>query len=214
MPEPGKNAPGLKGFPTPNEMPSDDGYLVFRFNRENDWAGLLLGAAQALTYDWNFYQWGTLTPGEAAEAWREIVQQAPYNVIDTSVPTPFWDDETDVDDQEPAATQTWYGHVEDAAEPPTALTFVEDAAIWAGTGFILFSLGAAGIAPAIFFRTKAPQWVMQHRNDNAGDIIRYFVDGSLVSEWLDDGSGDIQDVPLAGDAELSEHDLYITIEKA
>lgn len=74
----GKNAPGLRGFPTPDDMAPDGGYVVFRVPKDNQWAGLILGAAQLLSYSYNFYEWGDMTPDEAAEAFRVIVDQAPY----------------------------------------------------------------------------------------------------------------------------------------
>lgn len=78
MTVPGKNAPGLKGYPTPNAIPEDIGYRVFRFPDSDEWVGLLMGAAYELTKAYNFYEWGELTPEEAAEAWKLIVDQAPY----------------------------------------------------------------------------------------------------------------------------------------
>lgn len=179
-----------------------------------------MGAVAVLAEEWRWYPYGDLTPAEAADAWNDIINQVFFDsvygggVCAAPVQTPFWDDDVDVDDEAPADDQRWYGYVTDAASPPSSLTFVEDAAIWTVTGFILLSLGGAGIAPALFFRAKAPAFVMQHRNDNAGDIIRYFIDGSLVSEWSDDGSGDIIDVPLSGDPDNETHDVYVTIEKA
>lgn len=86
MPAPGKNAPGLRGFPTPNSVPDESGYTVFRFPNDNEWVGLLLGAAQLLTKAYNFYQWGELTPDEAAAAWQVIVDQAPYNGCPATLP--------------------------------------------------------------------------------------------------------------------------------
>lgn len=83
---PGKLEPGLKGFPTPDEVPEEVGYLVFRFPNSNDWAGLLLGALDALSKEYNWYQWGELTPAEAAEAFKDIVTQAPYDTCGCTLP--------------------------------------------------------------------------------------------------------------------------------
>jgi len=79
MPPDAKTSRGQRGFPTPNEMPLDGGYLVFRIPKDNEYVGLLLGAAELLTQPWNYYQWGDLTPQEAASKWDEIVNQAPLN---------------------------------------------------------------------------------------------------------------------------------------
>jgi len=86
MPPNGKYAEGLRGFPTPNDVPADGGYIVFRIPKDNEWAGLILGAAQALTEHWNFYQWGDMLPEEAAEAFRQIVNQAPYEACGCEQP--------------------------------------------------------------------------------------------------------------------------------
>lgn len=83
----GKNASGLRGFPTPNNVSPDGGYVVFRLPENNEWAGLILGAAQALSYAYNFYEWGDMTPDEAAEAFRQIVDVAPFNTCGCVLPT-------------------------------------------------------------------------------------------------------------------------------
>jgi len=78
MTEPGKNAPGLKGFPTPNEAAETASYLLLYF-QDKEWAQYALGALKALTVGYNWYKSGDLDVDEAAEAFRLIVQDAPYN---------------------------------------------------------------------------------------------------------------------------------------
>lgn len=80
MTEPGKNAPGLKGFPTPNTAAGIEAYLLFLFP-DAEWAQYILGACETLQYAYNWYESGDLSPDDAAEALRVIVQQAPYNFI-------------------------------------------------------------------------------------------------------------------------------------
>lgn len=87
MPPDGKYAQGLRGFPTPNDVPDDGGYIVFRIPRSNEYAGLILGAAQLLAYGYNWYQWGDLTPDEAADKFRIIVDQAPFNACGCTQPS-------------------------------------------------------------------------------------------------------------------------------
>jgi len=82
----GKNAPGLRGFPTPNSVAGTSGYTVFRFPNDPAWGQLLLGAAQMLAYAWNWYESGDLTPEEAADAFRQIVEQAPYEACACTLP--------------------------------------------------------------------------------------------------------------------------------
>lgn len=80
MPDVGKNAPGLRGFPTPNTAADTFAYLLFYFN-DPVWAQYLLGAARTLTDVYNWYEAGDMSPDDAAEAFRQIVQDAPYNVL-------------------------------------------------------------------------------------------------------------------------------------
>jgi len=82
MTEPGKNAPGLTGFPTPNDAAEEAAYLLLRF-QDKKWAQYALGALKALTVGYNWYKSGDLDVDEAAEAFRLIVQQAPYNKLPT-----------------------------------------------------------------------------------------------------------------------------------
>lgn len=208
---PGFEFPGQTGFPTPDDVPEDEGYIIFRFPNSNDWAGLIMGAAQQLTYPWNFSQWGALTPDEAADAWRLIVQQAPHNLAVETVDTPYWDDSTDVDDEMSIDDQPWYGRVEDPSVPPDELTFIEDAAIWAFTGLIaVATVAEVGFAPAIAFRTIAPKFVVAIRTGDLGRIIRLFVDGSEAARVEDDGSGDIVEMQVVADPDLEDHQIYIT----
>lgn len=82
----GKYAQGLRGFPTPNNIPADGGYIVFRIPSDNEWAGLILGAAQLLAQEYNWYQWGDMTPEEASQAFQVIVNQAPYDTCGCTLP--------------------------------------------------------------------------------------------------------------------------------
>lgn len=78
MAEIGKHAAGLTGFPTPNEAAGLAGYLLLLFP-DKEWAQYALGALDLLTVAYNWYEAGDLDTEEAAEAFRVIVQEAPYN---------------------------------------------------------------------------------------------------------------------------------------
>lgn len=200
---PGKLEPGLKGFPTPNEIPEEQGYLIFYFPNSNDWVGLLLGAVKELTYEYNWYQWGALTTAEAAEAFKDIVTEAPYNLIEGGTPAPYWDTPEDADDQEPADEQPWYGKME-------GTTFVEDVGIWVITGFIAYS---GQIGAAIAFKTFAPRFVLAWKQDGIAGAIRVFIDG--VDNGLLDTYSDTPGVIEAnyiGDPDLEEHDILMVLE--
>jgi len=80
MTEPGKFAPGLKGFPTPNTATGAFTYLLFYLD-DPLWAQYILGACKPLGFEYNWYEAGDLLPDEASEAFRLILQQAPLNKL-------------------------------------------------------------------------------------------------------------------------------------
>jgi hypothetical protein len=104
-----------------------------------------------------------------------IAQMTEGCVIEAEIPTPFWDEAGDLDDQAPAETQEWYGYVTDPEAPADELTFIENATIWAFTGFIAY---AGDIGAALFFRTIAKSWVLAWRRGDLGEVIRVIVDGA------------------------------------
>jgi len=86
---PGKNFPGQKGFPTPNNTPDDTVRRVFIVPNSEEWLGLLEGAVQVLLDEWRYFDWGELTPAEAAAAFNTIILASYTNVcpyVPNSVP--------------------------------------------------------------------------------------------------------------------------------
>lgn len=87
MTEIGKHAPGLKGFPTPNTAAGTIAYLLLYFP-DQEWAQYALGALRALEAGYNWYEAGDVLPDDAAEAFRVIDEQAPFNKLPScSLPT-------------------------------------------------------------------------------------------------------------------------------
>lgn len=206
----GKHAHGLRGFPTPDYPADDESYLLFYFP-DGLWAQYLLGALRALVYEYNWYEAGGMMPDEASEAFRLIIQEAPYNLLTDTTPTPFWDEDTDVDDDFPADAQPWYGTVSDPTVSQDELTFVENALVWAFTGFIAAATFEVGAAPAILFNTVAKKMVIANRRGDIGAIIRIWIDGSMAAE-VDTSSyteGDVIRTTIIGNPDLSTHDLAI-----
>lgn len=207
--------PNDNNYPTPSfdqpvtspSVDPDEGDLVSAsFNA--DWIPVMEGALDSLMLPSSWA--GThdeinLALNRAAML-KDIIAGASVRTIDT----PYWDDSSDVDDEEPVDTQPWYGKVEDPAVPPDELTFVEDAAIWILTGLLAIGTPEVGFAPAIAFRTIAPKFVVAIRTGNFGRIIRLFVDGSEAARVEDDGSGDIVEVPVLADPSLETHQIYLT----
>lgn len=123
------------------------------------------------------------------------------------VPTPYWDDENDVDDQETVEMQTWYGRVSNPTAPAGSLDFIEDASIWVVSGMVALATGSVGVALA--FRTFVRNFVLIQKQGDVGETIRYVIDGRDMTTITGDGSGDLVSVNMVGDPSLSEHQFYI-----
>jgi len=168
---PGKEFPGQKGFPTPDDTPLDEGYLLFTFPNSNDWAGLLLGAADALSHEWNFYNWGEMLPDEAADAWRQIINQAPYNLREPNVPAPYWEDGDEADDEAPIETQQWYGYVSEG-------NFIEDAGVWLISNFL-----ASALSPTVatLYATHQRKVRLAFLEGGPGKVVTVYVNDIVVA---------------------------------
>lgn len=153
-----------------------------------------------------------MTPQEAAE--RMTVMLTDYyngqcgGTVEETVPTPYWDDATDLDDETPIDLQEWYGLVTDWTAPIDGLTFVENAAVWAITGFVAY---AAGIGAAVTFRTVARNFVLAVQREDAGEAIRVIVNG--VQETKIDTTpyapGEVIEVPIAAETAADYYDILI-----
>lgn len=210
MPTPGKNFPGQKGYPTPNSAPEETFRRVFVLPNNDEWLGLLMGAVQLLTEEWRYYEWGEFTAAETAAAFNQIILDA-YDGVGESMPTPFWDEDSDVDDEEPVETQPWYGYVTNPDAPPDELDFVTEAAIWTITGFLAVATVELGFAPAILFNTVARKLVIPMRRGDLGEIIRIWIDGSegATVDTTPYAPGDIVRVQVVGDPDEETHQLII-----
>ncbi len=184
MTEAGKFAPGLKGFPTPDTASGESSYLLFLFP-DKKWSQWILGATKPLEAEYNWYLSGEMTTDEAAEAFRLINQQAPYNLLSEGarVPAPYWDGGADVDLDATQDAQTWYGELVPvmmgmgAAEP--TLDWFENLAIWAFAGFIAY---AGQPLAAIAFVPFARKFVLSFKKGVAGAIVRVIFDGLHLAD--------------------------------
>lgn len=167
------------------------------------------GALLELTYEWNWEQFGTMTPKETALAMLEIYNAyALDSACEELVPTPYWDNTEDVGDEAPFETQEWYGYVTDPEASPSELTFVEDILIWAFTGFLAIGTGSLNVAVA--FRTIAPRFVLAMRSDDFVEVIRVIIDGEEVARKSTSGTaGDILEMDIVGNPENDDHMMYI-----
>lgn len=167
----------MKGFPTPNAAADTPSYLLFLFE-DDTWAQWVLGALKDMCFEYNWYKSGDLETWEASEAFRLIIQQAPYNLTPADVPAPWWDEDSadDADDEMPKDAQPWYGQIVIIDDN---LTFVENAFIWAVAGFIAYA-GLPGAA--LSFVPIARKFVVTVKGNPLGGIIRFFADAVAIGE--------------------------------
>lgn len=148
--------------------------------------------------------------GNLAQKLISALSEAPCGV--SEFPTPFWDTGDDVNDEQPAETQEWYGEVTDASAPANALTFVENAALWTTLGFIAYSPApVAPAAPAIFFRTSAPRFALDFSRGDVREVFRVVVDAADYSTVDTDDMivDEVVQLSVDGLDEQPTHDIII-----
>ena len=178
------------------------------------------GALLPMVYK-NSWEQGELaiSPEDASEASFLMLQEFWESECPTDVPTPYWDDDTSVDDEATPEAQEWYGEVTDALAPADELTFVENAVIWLLTGFVAVAaaptLGGAAAA-ALFFRTTAVRFVLAFNRGDTDEIIRVVIDSADYGtvNTADVAPGGIIELPINGLADLSTHDILIITQAA
>ncbi len=190
----------------PPQVDPDEGTTIaVAYNPE--WGPVLSAACEQLT---QYASWiGTddekkLAVNRATNL--EILLRTPLAA--SQVPAPFWDDGTDVEAQEPADTQTWYGEVDNPEAPANEMTFRENAVIWLLTGFVAVS---ATPAAAIAFRALANRFVLAVKRDDLGEIWRVIVDANDYTT-VDTSTavpGDIVEIPVNGLPDASYHDILL-----
>jgi len=197
------------GFPTPEDVPEESTCRQFSIPASSAWLALVMGCLYLLTEEDNWQRnEGGISRQDAAAAAQVIFDSGYLNLCpagETEIPTPFWEDADETDDQASPEEQIWYGEVTDIDTAPS-LTFFENAAVWTFTG-ILAVAGAP--AAAIAFHTIAPKLVVAIRSD-VGAVIRVWFDDIMQAEVTsDDAIDDVISVPVYGDPTLEGHDLYI-----
>jgi hypothetical protein len=200
------------GYPTPISIPEDTSCLILQIPADDAWWGVVIGLLYSLILEWNWQQFeGGLDRDVVAARWQQMLEDAldtaaSSNSCITSVPTPYWDEDTDVDDEAVLDDQIWYGYVSDLDNPTT--TFVEDVAIWGFAGFLAL---AGAPAAAVAFTTVAPRFVVAIRRGNLAEIVRLYVDSEQVAE-IDTSAyveGDVIRTAVLADPALSTHDLML-----
>jgi len=194
--------------PAPTVEPTDAPLVSVCFNY--DWLPYVLGALTQLTLQSTWSGFNDPPDALAMRRGASLMEQFALAYDDASCPvvfeypTPFWDETSDLEDDQPADMQEWYGYVTEPEAPADELTFVEDAAIWVMTGFIAY---AGDIGAAIFFRTIAKSWVFAWRRGDIGEVIRVIIDGAEYGrvDTTSASVGDLVQMPIiAGDG---AHDI-------
>lgn len=113
---PGKNWPGQKGFPTPDNLPDDEVCRVFHVPNNDAWLGVLMAAVEQTLNEWQWFEWGSMSIPDTVAIWNDIILQAYDDATTLGCPAPllapYWDSATDVDAQADIPDQTWYGLLE------------------------------------------------------------------------------------------------------
>jgi len=209
------------GYPTPTDIPDDTTCLTLLVPASDEWWGIVVGLLYSLILEWNWQQFeGGLDRDVVATRWQQMFEDAlevasttnTCGIVVQDAPTPYWDEDSEVDDTASPETQTWYGTVSDPTLPADELSFVEHLAVFAFTGFLAVATWEAGAAPAILFHTIAPKFILAMRRGDAGEIIRILIDGEDAAQ-VDTSSytaGDVIEVPIIADpAVTTGHDIMI-----
>jgi hypothetical protein len=198
------------GWLTPNEIPEATVCRSLFIPDDPEIVAAVSGALLPLTKAYNWELFGTVTPEQMATAMMEMY----FNWLSSectegdTIPTPFWDDATDLDDQETPALQQWYGEAVDPEAPADEITFIENAAIWIITGFIAYS---GQIGAAIFFNTIAPRFTLAWKKGDVGEIIRVVIDSADYG-YVDTNplaTDEIISLDILADDSLSSHDILL-----
>lgn len=142
--------------------------------------------------------------------------QNPVQVGEREIPTPYWDDETNVEDEEPIEVQTWYGQTSNPNAPPGDVTFVQNAVIWIISGFIALVLAPSlpvGVAAALTFRTLATRFTLAFNRGDIIEQIRIIIDakdyGTVDTSTV--AVGDIIEIDVNGLDDLPFHDILLVV---
>lgn len=209
------------GYPTPFSIPDETVCRTFQIPAAEDnadWLAVFMGALYALTFPeaWQQFE-GAISREDAAQRWADMLDQAYADAefgCTTGVPTPYWDDSEDLDDEEPADMQPWYGYVTNPTDPPDELSFQAQASIWLVTGFLALATWEVGFAPAVFFHTIAGKFALAFERGDIGSIIRIVIDSVEYGrvDTTDASPGDIIRVTVAPGDDMDGHDILIVEE--
>jgi len=199
-------------FLTPESIPEETACRLFSIPNEQRTLGAFMGALDSLLSEgsWLQLQDTDVDPATMVALFTGIISDAyqiPANQCDIMAQTPYWDDQTDVEAEEPIEMQPWYGYVTDILAPPDGITWNENISLWLFTGLVAL---AASPAAAIVFRPLAVQFTLAFKAGDVGETIRIILDAIEQRPVDTTGhAGEIINVACSGDPSLSEHTLYV-----
>lgn len=206
--------PNVPLYLTPDSIPVGRFCRVIAIPDSPEWVGLVDGVLSELFNPFAWRKFGSLTPEEASAVWYSMLSEswAGESIECQMYPTPFWDDESDVEDEEPAEIQPWYGSVSNPEAPAGELDFIENAALWIITGIVaIATFEVGGIAPALAFRTTVEKFIILQKRGDAAATIRYVVDGQDMKfvNTAPYAPGDIIETEIITPQTGGEHQLLI-----
>lgn len=196
--------PNVPLYLTPDSIPVGRFCRTFRVPDSPAWVGLLDGVVSELMNPEMWREFGELTPEEAAEVWTSMVLEAwQETACPAGVPTPYWDEASDLQDEADASVQTWYGIFDG--------TFHETVENFVIAGFVAY---AGGIGAAVRFLTIAPAFRLAWKTGDVGGIIRVFIDGAdagTVDTYS--ASEGVIERDYVGDPDEDEHEIIMVLEE-
>lgn len=202
----------VTSFPQPVPAPSvdpDDAGSLIQVQYSWQWQPVLLAAVDQLLNPatWQGEHDEIITALNRATNLKELLQR-PVEIA----PTPFWDDESDLEDSEPADMQPWYGQVTNPSAPAGELDFIESLALWFFTGIVaLATFEVGGVAPAIVFHTTVEKFIILQKRGDVAATIRFVIDGEDAKfvNTAPYAPGDIIETPLITNPTGGDHTLMI-----
>lgn len=208
--------PSFNNPVTPPDVDPDEGTTILvAYNP--DWSPVLAVAVnQLLQYaSWSVEHDGKILATERS-ANLKIQLMTPVYVPERDWPAPYWDDEVNVETEEPTETQEWYGEVADQNAPAGEMTFTQNAVIWLLSGFVMIAASptlVGSVAAALTFRTLAKRFVLAFNRGDVREQFRVIVDAQDYAEidTEDYEPGDVIELDANDLPDADHHDILIVL---
>lgn len=188
----------VRPVPPPLESPDVGDLILVRYNKL--WTPLLMACLEQLS------QLPSTWEGEHSDIVRglndgALLQYLLQEPAELDVPTPYWDDASDLDDEAPVETQSWYGIFDGE--------FHETVENFAIAGFLAYA-GAPGAA--IRFLTIAPAFRLAWKKSDLGGIVHLLIDGADYGSVNTNGDEGVLEKNIVADPDLDEHEIIMYLE--